>query len=106
MLHWLRYPFIRFTPAFIAGIIIYEFLGNPDIDLSVSIISVGFISILFLISIGKKFFSLNPIAGVASLVIMMVAGFTLSSIHFQLNSPNHFSRQSFTHYQGVVDSWR
>jgi competence protein ComEC len=105
MLHWLRYPFIRFTPAFIAGIIFFEALGNPEISDSASLAFVGFFLLLILISISKKFFSLNPVAGGSSLIIFFLAGFVLSGSHYQLSSPNHFSHNSFTHYYGVVDSW-
>jgi len=48
---------------------------------------------------------LNPLAGITIMVILFISGFLSSGVHYQLNSPNHFSYQSFSHYQGVVDSW-
>jgi len=105
MLQWLRYPFVRFTPAFIAGIIFYEVLKNTGIGVPASLALVGFVLLLILISTSKKFFSLNPVAGGSSLIIFFLAGIVLSSSHYQLSSPNHFSRYPFTHYHGVVESW-
>lgn len=105
MLHWLRYPFVRLTPAFVVGILCYEVLEHPGYNWIILLALFIFLLVVLVIATGTHFFSMNPIAGSAALGIMLVAGYLSASLHYELDAKDHFNNRSFTHYQGVVESW-
>jgi len=105
MLHWLKYPFVRLTPAFAAGIVLFEIFKKPNDNIYFLGLTGAFFLVLFFIARSRKFFSLNPVAGFAMLMFMTCAGILVSSLHYDLNKPDHFSFRKYSHYQGVVTSW-
>ena len=105
MLHWLKYPFIRFTPAYIAGILIAVRLHQ---DLWISVILIGVVALLYivLLTAGKKhFFSLNPVVGFVALSLICLFSMARTFLFQQNHSEFHFSNYPMERYTGTIDSW-
>lgn len=105
MLHWLKYPFLRFTPAFIVGITLAKTL---DLKLYgtwmvLVILLTGFTVLLFFSR--KHFFSLNPLIGLTALSIVVTVGSIRTISNTQIDQAGHFSNFKFTEYTGVINSW-
>ena len=105
MLHWLKYPFVRFTPAYIVGILIAV---QFHLDLLISVILIGAVATLYIVLLtagNKQFFSLNPVVGVVALSLICLFGMARTYLFQQDHSKFHFSNYPMEHYTGTIDSW-
>jgi len=105
LLHWLKYPFLRFTPAFIVGIIVARTLdlNQHSIWILLCILIIGFAVLLFFSK--KHFFSLNPLLGLTAMSIVVTIGSIRTISNTQIDQAGHFTNFKFTEYTGIVNSW-
>ncbi len=102
---WQKFPFVRFTVALVAGIL----LGNQY--LNVRLISIWtylvpialLLATLLFVSWYKKSQQLiadrwNTIQGVLGVLILVFFGATLSSVHSELNGKNHLNSRLKKHH--------
>ncbi len=96
---WLRYPFVRFTPAFILGIYAFR-----EVDSIFLLITIVFILLAILLFLRNSLFKLHVWVGTITLLVIVLLGGIRSNTYQQVGWESHFTQYVFTRYSGIVVS--
>ena len=108
MITWARFPFVRYTPALIAGIVAYLYLGAAWPELWPFTATLAGVAVLL---IGwarrRRMAALTDLAGVISLLTIGALGATLTQCATESRRADHLFRSvdQVECYQAVVDDY-
>ena len=106
MITWATFPFVRYTPALIAGIVAYLCLGEAWPELWPFAVALGGVALLLLFgSVRRRSPAATDAAGLLALVAVAVLGATLAQRATESRRANHLARFAgqVESYQAVVD---
>ncbi|WP_347160158.1 ComEC/Rec2 family competence protein [Pontibacter chitinilyticus] len=108
MLRWAPYPFIRITLSFIAGILLYFYVGK-DFSYSAEVFAffVGLYLFAWLLARKYKAPQVTDAAGILGLLCFMAGGFWVTQLHTEQYRPQHLLHlaEQPAHYLGVIDDY-
>ncbi len=104
MLDWLKYPFLRFVIAFMLGILIADYIDISNEFL----VSFGILIVLVIVLLRtlfrRKFFSLNPVIGLAFLFLVFFLGMLRTTLYKNENSKMCFDENTEMYTGTIVSS--
>ncbi|ALW86510.1 hypothetical protein AUC43_16315 [Hymenobacter sedentarius] len=108
MITWAAFPFVRYTPALIAGIVAYLYLGAgwPELWPYAAAMAVLAAGLIFW-SVRHRTAAATDAAGLLALCTVAVLGATLTQRATESRRADHLSRfaDRVTSYQAVVDDY-
>ncbi|MCC3153991.1 ComEC/Rec2 family competence protein [Hymenobacter sp. BT770] len=108
MITWAAFPFVRYTPALIAGIVAYLYLGAgwPELWPYAAAMAV-LAAVLIFWSVRQHTSAVTDAAGLLALCTVVVLGATLTQRATESRRADHLSRfaDQVTSYQAVVDDY-
>ena len=106
MIRWATFPFLRYTPALIAGIVGYLYLGTTWPELWPATLTAALLSIaLILVAVRQARPAFTDAAGLLSLLSIVALGATLTQRATESRRADHLFRfgDKVECYQAVVD---
>ena len=108
MLNWAAFPFVRYTPALIAGIVAYLYLGADIPELWPATVALAaIVAVLLAGAAHQRRPALTDAAGMLSLLVIFALGATLTQRATESRRADHLSRfaEQVECYQAVVDDY-
>lgn len=103
MFRWLPYPFLRFTPVWIAGILSANYL-SLNISLSIWITVILLYSVLVLAIPNRQIYRWHTLMGICGLLTLFITAYFYTHFRQLDRQPWHISRMNsnYTHYVATV----